>query len=76
MAVVIGGIVWLIYGPNLKNMVDGPMLHILRILGLLLCWWILAEITMFADETTGTVTFQYILPLLFISFKKLKIEGK
>lgn len=70
MAAVLGAVIWLVYGNYLKAIVSGPALHVIRILGLLLCWWILATITQFADGATGVTTFQYVLPLIFINLKE------
>ena len=74
MGASLGSVIWLIYGKWLKGIVSGPMLHVVRIFGLLLCWWILATITQFADARTGVTTFQYILPLIFIKYKQIKYK--
>ena len=73
---VLVGIIWLIY-PGLARMgMTGPLLHAVRIIGLLLCWWILAGITQYADSVTGTITFQTIIPLLLLTTKKNKNETR
>lgn len=66
----IGAVIWVIY-PGMRRVgVTGPALHLIRIAGLFLCWWILAVVSAAADTLGDVTTFQYILPLIYFSFKK------
>lgn len=66
----IGGIIWIIYPGMGRLGVTGPALHLIRIAGLFLCWWILATISAAADTLAGVNTFQYILPVIYFDFNK------
>ena len=77
MGVIIGTVIKIVYGDWLKTQFAGPTLHVIRILGLILCWMILSTITQYADARTGVSTFSFIiLPIIFINFKNINSLSK
>ncbi len=69
--VVIGAILYFVYGQLDPQNVSPFVVHLLRALALILTWFIIAKISVAVDKSLSTTTF-YLLPLIFVPFTQKK----